>query len=170
MIDLKLDTHAVRQLFPEGSEMRVALQQSVINNIAKEMVIKDSDNKIRQAVNQEVELLGARVPSVKNAVETEVKKFFEKRGWGSGYDSTFALDQAMRKEAQEMAERIVQDRIEKCIQDAVKKLENRIEDTMRMTEHRWDQLVTARINANFGSIIDKVIAERLAAAFPEVKK
>ncbi|MGC5352342.1 hypothetical protein ACPXAT_27300, partial [Klebsiella pneumoniae] len=68
LIDLKLDTNTIRQLFPEGTEIRAALQQSVIQNIVKEMVLKDSDNKIRKAVSQEIELLGARVPSVKAAV------------------------------------------------------------------------------------------------------
>lgn len=169
LIDLKLDTNTIRQLFPEGTEIRSALQQSVIQNIVKEMVLKDSDNKIRKAVSQEIELLGARVPSVKAAVETELKTFFTKRGWNN-YDSTFELDQAMRKEAIEVAQNIIQDKITKCIEEAAKKLENRIEDTLRMTEHRWEQMIVSRINNHFGNMLDKAIAERIAAAFPEVKK
>lgn len=168
MIGLKLDTQTIRQLFPEGSEMRVDLQRSVIDNVVKEMVLKDTDNKVRKSVAQEIELMGARIPSVKEAVETELKTFFTKRGW-NGYDSTFDLDQAMRKEAQELAQNIIQDRITKCINDAVKKLERRIEETMQMTEARWEQMIVSRINTKFGGVLDKAIAARIAAAFPEVK-
>lgn len=169
LIDLKLDTHTVRNLFPEGTEMRAALQQSVIKNIVKEMVVKDSNNKIREAVYKEIEELGDCVPSVKEAVKTELDKFFVKRGWG-GYGSTPELESAMKQRAIETAQCIIQEKISSLINEAAKKLELRIEETLKMSEYRWDQMVTKRINEKFGESLDKAIAVRLAKAFPEVGK
>lgn len=171
LIDLKLDTHTVRSLFPEGTEMRAALQQSVIKNIVKEMVVKDSNNKIREAVYKEIEELGDCVPSVKDAVKQELNKFFVKRGWGSnGYGSTPELESAMKQRAIETAQCIIQEKISSLINEAAKKLELRIEETLKMSEYRWDQMVTKRINERFGESLDKAIAVRLAKAFPEVGK
>lgn len=169
MIDLKLDTHAVRQLFPEGSAMRVQLQQSVINNIVKESVLKDSDNKIREAVQSEVSLLGSRIPNVNAEVKSQLESLFTKRGWNK-VDGTLQLDRQMREEAARIAENAVKDAITIMVEEASKKLERRIEDTIKMTEHRFEEMIVSRINANFGVIIDTVIAKRLSAAFPEVGK
>ena len=68
MIDIKLDTYAVRQLFPEGTAARAQLQQSVINNIVKEMVLKDSQNKLKQAVQSEIAIAAIDVPDVRAEV------------------------------------------------------------------------------------------------------
>ena len=81
MIDIKLDTHAVRQLFPEGTEARAQLQQSVINNIVKEMVLKDSQNKLKQAVQSEVNIATVTIPDVRAEVKKQLQQMFHTRGW-----------------------------------------------------------------------------------------
>jgi hypothetical protein len=169
MIDLKLDTHTIRQLFPEGTEIRSALQQSVIQNIVKELVLKDSDNKIRKAIEQEISLMGSRIPNVNAEVKHQLESFFVKKGW-KDIESTLKLDEVMRKEAAQVASHAIQDQIVKIVKEATDKLENRIEETLKLTEKRWEDMIVSRINHNFGIILDKAIAKRIEAAFPEVAK
>ena len=169
MINLKLDTQTVRNLFPEGSEMRAALQQSVINNVVKEMVLKDSNNKITEAVKSQIALQGARIPNVEAAVREELKKFFERKGWNE-VEGTFELERVMQVEA----ERIARDQLRNALQDvadaATKRMERYIADAIKINERKYEDMIISRLNNGFGEIIDKAIAAKLAQVFPvEVK-
>ncbi|QQG32161.1 hypothetical protein CkP1_0080 [Citrobacter phage CkP1] len=169
MINLKLDTQTVRNLFPEGSEMRAALQQSVINNVVKEMVLKDSNNKITEAVKSQIALQGSRIPNVEAAVREELKKFFERKGWNE-VEGTFELERVMQVEA----ERIARDQLRNALQDvadaAAKRMEGYIADAIKINERKYEDMIISRLNNGFGEIIDKAIAAKLAQVFPvEVK-
>ena len=165
MIDLKLDTHAVRQLFPEGTPARANLQTSVINNIVKEMVIKDTNNKLREAVQQEVSLQAARIPNVNAAVKEELLKFFEKKGWRD-QQGTLELDRVMREEAGRIARQQVRLALHEESEKAYKSMQDRIEQAINIESKRYEEMIVSRVNRNFGDIIDKAIAAKLASIFP----
>ncbi|WKV23427.1 hypothetical protein SEA1_gp0079 [Salmonella phage SEA1] len=168
MIDLKLDTHAVRQLFPEGSAMRVALQQSVINNIVKELVVKDSKNKITEAVKSEISFQGSNIPNVEDAVRVELKKFFERKGWKP--EGTFELERVMKEEAERVAHEQLLAALQKAADAAAKRMENYITDAIKINERQYEEMIVSRLNESFSEIIDKAIAAKLAQVFPvEVK-
>ena len=165
MIDIKLDTHAVRQLFPEGTSARANLQTSVINNIVKEMVLKDTNNKLREAVQQEVSLQAARIPNVNAAVKEELKKFFEKKGWRE-QQGTFELDRVMSEEAGRVAREQVRLALHAESEKAYKAMQERIEHAIKVEAQRYEEMIVSRLNRNFGDIIDKAIAAKLASIFP----
>ncbi|UFK27203.1 hypothetical protein LG358_00182 [Escherichia phage UoN_LG358_1] len=168
MIDLKLDTHAVRQLFPEGSAMRVALQQSVINNIVKELVVKDSKNKITEAVKSEIAFQGSNIPNVEDAVRKELEKFFERNGWN--VKGTVELKRVMKEEAERIAHEQLLDSLVSSVDAAAKRMENYIADAIKINERQYEEMIVSRLNESFSEIIDKAIAAKLAQVFPvEVK-
>lgn len=166
MIDIKLDTHAVRQIFPEGTAARAQLQQSVINNIVKEMVIKDSDNTLKKAITAEIALQTARVPDVKIEVQTELNKLFERKGYGYGYKARDQLHREMETAAKELASQKVNEMINEVIEEAMKKAERRIQDSMDIASHKIQQILVEGLNKHFGTLLEDAIAHRIKDIFP----
>lgn len=166
MIDLKLDTNAVMKLF-DTEEARVNLQQAVINNVVKELVLKNSKNKVQETIQKEISLVGARLPDVQPMVKEQLKKFFESKGWNK-VEGTFELERIMREEANRIAYTQVVEAVNAQVDKAMQDLSYKINQTLQMSEVRMEEMVSKRLIASFGSVIDKVIAERLKTAFPEV--
>ncbi len=168
MIDLKLDTNAVMKLF-DTEEARVNLQQAVINNVVKELVLKNSKNKVQETIQKEISLVGARLPDVQPMVKEQLKKFFESKGWNK-VEGTFELERIMQEEANRIAYTQVVEAVNKQVDKAMQDLSYKINQTLQMSEARMEEMVSKRLIASFGSVIDKVIAERLKTVFPEVAK
>lgn len=168
MIDLKLDTNAVLKLF-DTEEARVNLQQAVINNVVKELVLKNSKNKVQETIQKEISLVGARLPDVQPMVKEQLKKFFESKGWNK-VEGTFELERIMREEANRIAYTQVVEAVNAQVDKAMQDLSYKINQTLQMSEARMEEMVSKRLIASFGSVIDKVIAERLKSVFPEVAK
>lgn len=164
-MNIKLDTHAVRQLFPEGTEARAQLQQSVINNVVKEMVLKDSNNKIREKIQAEINLLGARIPDVAQAVKTQLNSFFTKKGW-EGFQSTLEFDAHVRKEAERQVQIAVGDVIQRLVKKATENIERQVTLAVESSAQRAQQVVVDQINHNFKEIMNKAIQAKINEAFP----
>lgn len=164
-MNIKLDTHAVRQLFPEGTEARAQLQQSVINNVVKEMVLKDSDNAVRKQVQAEINLLGARIPDVTQAVKAQLNSFFTKKGW-EGFQTTVEFDAHVRKEAEREVQIAVGNVIQNLVKKATANIEQQVTLAVEASARRAHQVVVDQINHNFKEIMNKAIQAKINEAFP----
>lgn len=165
MIDIKLDTHAVRQLFPEGTEARAQLQQSVINNIVKEMVLKDSQNKIKQAVQQEISSASITIPDVRSEVKKQVQSMFHTRGWND-MSATEDMSLMMRNAAQSCAKNAIDTMISETIDSAINQAEGRIKLSIDSANRRIQEIIVNAMNKNFSDQINAAIAAKLAQHFP----
>lgn len=166
MIDLKLDTNAVMKLFSDEAS-RVKLQQSVINNVVQELVLKNSKNKVQETIQKEISLVGARLPDVNVAVREQMKQFFETKGWND-VQGTLALDTKMREAANKLAYSRVMEAVNLQVEDSIKDLEGRIENALKMSETRMEQIIVDRLNKKFTEVLDCAIAERVKTIFPGV--
>ncbi|WPJ56286.1 hypothetical protein RCIP0102_00176 [Klebsiella phage RCIP0102] len=165
MIDIKLDTYAVRQLFPEGTEARAQLQQSVINNIVKEMVLKNSENKIKEAVASEVATSAVTIPNVRREVKSQVEKMFHTRGWND-MSATEELSHKMRLAADAAANEAINTMIREMIDSAIASAETRIKRHLDAANDRIQQIMISAINTNFKQQVNEVIAAKFAEHFP----
>lgn len=166
MISLKLDTNAVLKLFGD-EESRVELQQSVINNVVQELVLKNSKNKVQETIQKEISLVGARLPDVNVAVREQMKQFFETKGWND-VQGTLALDTKMREAANRIAYERVMEAVNLQVEDAIKDLEDRIERTIKLSEERMEAVIANALQNRFQKSLDRAIAGRLKTFFPEV--
>lgn len=166
MINLKLDTNAVMKLFSD-EESRVELQQSVINNVVQELVLKNSKNKVQETIQKEISLVGARLPDVTPMVKEQLNKFFVSKGWNK-VEGTFELERIMKEEANRVAYSQVMGAVSDQVEKAVKDLEGRIENALKMSETRMEQLIVDRLNKKFTEVLDRAIAERVKTIFPGV--
>jgi hypothetical protein len=166
MISLKLDTNAVLKLFSD-EESRVELQQSVINNVVQELVLKNSKNKVQETIQKEISLVGARLPDVMPMVKEQLNKFFVSKGWNK-VEGTFELERIMKEEANRVAYSQVMGAVSDQVEAAIKDLEGRIENALKMSETRMEQLIVDRLNKKFTEVLDRAIAERVKTIFPGV--
>lgn len=166
MIDLKLDTHAVLKLF-DTEEARANLQQSVINNVVKELVLKNSKNKVQETIQKEISLVGARLPDVNVAVREQMDQFFAKKGWNE-IEGTLALDTKMREAANRIAYERVMEAINKQVEDSVANLEKRIQYALQVSQDRMETMIQTALAERFTKSLDKAIAQRLKSVFPGV--
>ena len=166
MISLKLDTNAVLKLFSD-EESRVELQQSVINNVVQELVLKNSKNKVQETIQKEISLVGARLPDVMPMVKEQLNKFFVSKGWNK-VEGTFELERIMKEEANRIAYSQVMGAVSDQVEKAVKDLEGRIENALKMSETRMEQLIVDRLNKKFTEVLDRAITERVKTIFPGV--
>ena len=166
MINLKLDTNAVMKLFGD-EESRVELQQAVINNVVQELVLKNSKNKVQETIQKEISLVGARLPDVSPMVKEQLNKFFVSKGWNK-VEGTFELERIMKEEANRIAYSQVMGAVSDQVESAMKDLEGRIENALKMSETRMEQLIVDRLNKKFTEVLDRAIAERVKTIFPGV--
>lgn len=166
MIDLKLDTNAVMKLFGDEAS-RVKLQQAVINNVVQELVLKNSKNKVQETIQKEISLVGARLPDVAPMVKEQLNKFFVSKGWNK-VEGTFELERIMKEEANRIAYSQVMGTVSDQVEKAVKDLEGRIENALKMSESRMEQIIVERLNKKFTEVLDRAIAERVKTIFPGV--
>lgn len=162
MIDLKLDTNAVMKLF-DTAEARVNLQQAVINNVVKELVLKNSKNKVQQTIQQEISLVGARLPDVAVPVREEMTKFFKKKGWDN-IESTVELDRMMKEAANKLANEKVVTAVQAHIDQAMEDLKSKVEYMLKVTEVQFKELIERQLNNVFTCALNAAIAKRLEAA------
>lgn len=167
MVSIKLDTYAVRQLFPEGTQAYVDLQQSVISNIAKDLIIKDTGNKVCKLIQDEINAYGLVVPDVSDIVKKEVDTWFESRGYGSVY---YNVSNVFKGRMQEAADREARATIDAVISDVIKTATDRamkdIEYKIEAATQRIEKIIVDRVNQSFASIIDQAVAEKIKKAIP----
>lgn len=166
MIAIKLDTHAVRQLFPEGTQAYVDLQQAVIGNIAKDLIVKDTGNNLRKAVHEAIQEHAITIPSVKEFVNAELLKWLNSRGWGYEEVGSEYLNQELRKVAESQASLVINDIISDVIKVATDKAMKDIEYKIEAATQRIEKIIVDRVNQSFASIIDQAVAEKIKKAIP----
>lgn len=170
MVELKLDTAAVEKLFPEGTELRVNLQQAVVNNIAKRalerQVSHDIDNAIRRHVQQECGMY-----DLSGLVRTELEKNIQNNGWNKPDTVKDHAADKIRGQVTRHVENLATTEFNKLIDDILDKATERmkasIDRKIAQALLDVDKHVSARLNQNFGAIVDAAIAAKLGM---EVKK
>ncbi|BBC78135.1 Hypothetical protein KNT65_gp087 [Escherichia phage EcS1] len=168
MISMSLDTHAVRQLFPEGTEAQVNLRRSVIQNITKDLILKDTNNRVSTLIKEEIKAHPVDIPSVKDEVNKQMNKLLSDQGW-KGIQASDIANFKIREEAEKIASNAIQDYLVDQAQRANKKLEHHILHVISQNENKIDELIRNRINNAWTTILDEAIKVRIAQVFPEVK-
>ncbi|AFC21192.1 hypothetical protein GAP31_014 [Cronobacter phage vB_CsaM_GAP31] len=170
MVELKLDTAAVEKLFPEGTELRVNLQQAVVNNIAKRalerQVSHDIDNAIRRHVQQECGMY-----DLSGMVRTELEKNIQNNGWNKPDTvKDYAADK-IRGQVTRHVENLASTEFDKLVNGIIDKATERMKESIDRKIAQAlldvDKHVSARLNQNFAGIVDAAIAAKLGM---EVKK
>lgn len=162
MIDLKLDTNAVMKLF-DTDAARVNLQQAVINNVVKELVLKNSKNKVQETIQKEISLVGARLPDVSEPVREEMAKFFKKKGWDD-VEGTIELDNRMRIAASRLANERVVAAVQEHIDGVMEQLKTKVDYMLKINEAAMADIVERQLNKVFTCALNAAIANRLEAA------
>lgn len=170
MVELKLDTAAVEKLFPEGTELRVNLQQAVVNNIAKRalerQVSHDIDNAIRRHVQQECGMY-----DLSEMVKKELEKNIQINGWNQPDTVTDNAANKIRGQVTRHVENLATTEFNKLIDDILDKATERmkasIDRKIAQALLDVDKHVSARLNQSFAAVVDAAIAAKLGM---EVKK
>lgn len=169
MIELKLDTAAVEKLFPEGTELRVNLQQAVVNNIAKRalerQVSHDIDNAIRRHVQQECGMF-----DLTNLVSKELEKHLEKSGWRDfkvSDNANHIVRNAVEQKVHQVSDEVFNRVINKALEEATERAKESIDRKIAYALNNLDDIIAKHLNAKFSAIVDAAIAAKLGM---EVKK
>ena len=108
-VELKLDTAAVVSLFPEGSEVRLKLQQAVINEVVKNLI----DRRIKE--------LQAEINTRIQSIENEARKAFTDELTRKGFDrkwGNLVLSDAAKSLIAEQARSAFSEEINKAVNAA----------------------------------------------------
>lgn len=170
MIGLKLDTAAVEKLFPEGTELRVDLQQAVVNNIAKRalerQVSHSIDNAIRQHVQHECGMY-----DLSDMVKTELEKNIQNNGWNQPDTVKDYAANKIRAAVTRHVENLATTEFNKLIDDVLDKATERVKASIDRKIAAAlldiDKHVADRLNQGFTAVVDAAIAAKLGM---EVKK
>jgi hypothetical protein len=149
--ELKLNTQAINTLFPEGSDTRVKLQQSVINNMARTLLTKSSTAQIYNAVNEESKQLTA-------GLENTIRSVCEEYVSISWNKTTSILGTTIG---------VINDRTERGVKDAISKhIDNEVQthtnEALKGINERVDELVEERINRLSLNAIDQQVDKKIA--------
>lgn len=169
MIELKLDTAAVEKLFPEGTELRVNLQQAVVNNIANRALNRkishDIDNAIRKHVQEECGMF-----DLTTLVAKDLEKYIEKSGWKEfkvNDNANTNVRNAVEKKVHEVSDEVFNRLINKAIDDATERAKESIDRKIAYALSNLEGMIAKRLNEKFSAIVDAAIAAKLGM---EIKK
>lgn len=165
MINIKLDTHAVRALIGDDEGVKLELQRAVIAEIARKVVFKDAGDLLQliQPVMMK-ELLAAiqQDAAMSKLFEDKVSASlvkWESAGWNQ--KATLKADQKV------LVERAVSEAIEthraKATASAVERYEELVEAHAKAFEARIDAKLERAIDMRVQERIDRGVAERIAA-------
>lgn len=175
MIQLKLDTQALNNLFPEGTQARMDLQAAVIKNVVDSVIGKRVTEEIENMVIKHVNLMMPANHEIEKIVHKEFADYIQKR---YAYSDVFDINSGGIRQIKELITKNVKqqcadllDSIKlEAINDATKNLKADEEAFMaRVTknlEATVRQEIVKRVNSEFPQIIDEAIKARL---FPEAK-
>lgn len=172
-MQIKLDTNALMNLFPEGTQARVELQAAVIKNVV--------DSVIGKRVSEEIELMvvrhvNASMPSnadIEKLVQKQFADYIQKR---YAYSDVFESNSGGIRKIKELIENGVKlqcgDLVENIQREAIKQAADNVKDDeeafiARVTknlEMQVRQEIVKRVNAEFPQLIDEAIKARLFPA------
>ena len=157
MIQLKLDTQALNNLFPEGTQARMDLQAAVIKNVV--------DSVIGKRVTEEIEKI----------VHKEFADYIQKR---YAYSDIFDINSGgirqikelittnVKKQCADLLDSIKLDAINSATTNLKADEEAFIARVTKNLEVTVRQEIVKRVNNEFPQLIDEAIKARL---FPEAK-
>lgn len=149
MITLKIDTQALRTLFPEGSEARLELQKAVIMNVAREVGVSQANAALG-------ELRGIVEEAAKQAAYSLTKEYLEQKG--HFFQSKTQLTNQLIIKIKEEMRQIV---------------DGEIMDTLRKVRDEFIQTqspilqgqIAARVEVVTNHLIDKTVKEMVVEKF-----
>ncbi|AFC22358.1 hypothetical protein GAP161_248 [Cronobacter phage vB_CsaM_GAP161] len=175
MIQLKLDTQALNNLFPEGTQARMDLQAAVIKNVVDSVIGKRVTEEIENMVIKHVNLMMPANHEIEKIVHKEFADYIQKR---YAYSNVFDINSGGIRQIKELISEHVKkqcndllDSIKlEAINDATKNLKADEEAFMARVTKNLEvtvrQEIVKRVNNEFPQIIDEAIKARL---FPEAK-
>ncbi|WP_349043929.1 hypothetical protein [Brucella melitensis] len=175
MIQLKLDTQALNNLFPEGTQARMDLQAAVIKNVVDSVIGKRVTEEIENMVIKHVNLMMPANHEIEKIVHKEFADYIQKR---YAYSNVFDINSGGIRQIKELITTNVKkqcadllDSIKlEAINDATKNLKADEEAFMARVTKNLEvavrQEIVKRVNNEFPQIIDEAIKARL---FPEAK-
>ena len=175
MIQLKLDTQALNNLFPEGTQARMDLQAAVIKNVVDSVIGKRVTEEIENMVIKHVNLMMPANHEIEKIVHKEFADYIQKR---YAYSNVFEINSGGIRQIKELISEHVKkqcadllDSIKlEAINDATKNLKADEEAFMARVTKNLEvtvrQEIVKRVNNEFPQIIDEAIKARL---FPEAK-
>ena len=175
MIQLKLDTQALNNLFPEGTQARLDLQASVIKNIVSSVVGKRVSEEVENMVISHVNAMMPANHEIEKIVHKEFANYIQKR---YAYSNVFESNSGGIRQIKEVIENGVKSQCAGLIDSIKLDAINSATENLKADEEAFIARVTknlevtvrkeivARVNAEFPQLIDEAIKARL---FPEAK-
>ncbi len=145
MIQIKLDIPALNALFPEGTEARVQLQKSCIENFAHAH-IKNIGTEAKAMIED------ARVRTIKQIEDQYTKK--DPSSWGNRLLSD-DMKRKITDEAEHQIRSQIRDSIDKAIQNTVETLD---------FNKRIERLLNEHIDRYTNQCVQKMIQEKFQQA------
>ena len=172
MIGLKLDTHALLALFPEGSQARLDLQAGIIANVVSSVVGKKVSESIAESIKKEVtDQLG--YINVEEMVRTHFKKYAENR-WGyrtlidanpvGMRELTTKIKSTIESECSDIIEEIRRESQAKAKEQLIANESEFIEKTTANLTSVVRREIIKQVNTEWKTLIDDAIKAKL---FPE---
>lgn len=129
MIQLKLDTQALNNLFPEGTQARMDLQAAVIKNVVDSVIGKRVTEEIENMVIKHVNLMMPANHEIEKIVHKEFADYIQKR---YAYSDIFDINSGGIRQIKELITTNVKNSAPTCwIQSSWKQLTPQPETSKR---------------------------------------
>lgn len=175
MIQLKLDTQALNNLFPEGTQARMDLQAAVIKNVVDSVIGKRVTEEIENMVIKHVNLMMPANHEIEKIVHKEFADYIQKR---YAYSDVFDINSGGIRQIKELITKNVKQQCADLLDSIKLEAINSATTNLKADEEAFMARVTKnleatvrqeivkRVNSEFPQIIDEAIKARL---FPEAK-
>lgn len=175
MIQLKLDTQALNNLFPEGTQARMDLQAAVIKNVVDSVIGKRVTEEIENMVIKHVNLMMPANHEIEKIVHKEFADYIQKR---YAYSDVFDINSCGIRQIKELIKTNVEKQCADLLDSIKLEAINSATTNLKADEEAFIARVTKnlevtvrqeivkRVNNEFPQIIDEAIKARL---FPEAK-
>lgn len=175
MIQLKLDTQALNNLFPEGTQARMDLQAAVIKNVVDSVIGKRVTEEIENMVIKHVNAMMPANHEIEKIVHKEFADYIQKR---YAYSNVFEINSGGIRQIKELISENVKTQCAALLDSIKLEAINHASENLKADEEAFIARVTknlevtvrkeivGRVNAEFPQIIDEAIKARL---FPEAK-
>lgn len=158
-LTLRLNFEALDALFPEGSQQRVELQNSVLTQAAKQYV----KGMITPEISKFLEVTVAQVAARMDFLPEIANAFAKKQGWNTGLELKDGTDMAkaiadrvfleFNKKHSELIDRLVSERAEKILSQLDADIDRVVNaEVVRVANKRIQERVQQALNTAVASI------------------
>lgn len=156
MLTIKLDTNAVRSLFPEGSDARVELQRAVMANIAKD---------IGRSVGVDHALMAELQAVAERAGKQAMDDYIAKKG--TWLDPQYALTDQIRARVTKLVREQMDGEIRSVVLGELKAIEDKILDRITKQLNEYADHNMSKITETY---IQQAVRNRFSAALDQASK